>query len=123
VDIPRKYTCDGEDVSPPLHWENIPVVTKAFAIIFDDPDAPGGTWVYWVIYDLAAETTDLPESVPKTEVLATGGKQGRNDFVKSVTAAPVRHPVPHIGTFSSSMCSMLQPISNPERPNNNSSMP
>jgi len=88
ADIPRKYTCDAEDVSPPLHWENIPAGTKAFAIIVDDPDAPGGTWVHWVIYDLPAETKELAENVAKTEVLASGAKQGVNDFRKVGYSGP-----------------------------------
>jgi phosphatidylethanolamine-binding protein (PEBP) family uncharacterized protein len=66
AEIPRKYTCDGDDVSPPFRWENPPAGTKAFAMIADDPDAPGGTWVHWVIYDLPAETKELTEGVPKT---------------------------------------------------------
>jgi len=82
AEIPRKYTCDGEDVSPPLRWENAPGGTKAFATIADDPDAPGGTWVHWVIYDLPAETKELTEGLPKTEVIAGGAKQGINDFRK-----------------------------------------
>ncbi|MGN6734338.1 MAG: YbhB/YbcL family Raf kinase inhibitor-like protein [Candidatus Binatia bacterium] len=82
AEIPRKYTCDGDDVSPPLRWENPPAGTKAFAMIADDPDAPGGTWVHWVIYDLPAETKELTEGLPKTEVIAGGAKQGINDFRK-----------------------------------------
>jgi Raf kinase inhibitor-like YbhB/YbcL family protein len=82
ADIPRKYTCDAEDTSPPLRWANAPSATKSFALIADDPDAPGGTWVHWVIYDLPAETKDLAEGATKTDVLASGAKQGVNDFRK-----------------------------------------
>jgi Raf kinase inhibitor-like YbhB/YbcL family protein len=82
ADIPRKYTCDAEDVSPPLRWTNAPAATKSFALIADDPDAPGGTWVHWVIYDLPADTKELPEAVAKTEALPSGAKQGVNDFRK-----------------------------------------
>jgi Raf kinase inhibitor-like YbhB/YbcL family protein len=78
--IPTMYTCDGKDVSPPLKWSNVPEGTKSFALISDDPDAPVGTWVHWVIYDIPAEVTELPEAVPTTETLANGAKQGRNDF-------------------------------------------
>src|SRR5881628_1281910 len=60
-DIPRKYTCDGADLSLPLRWENPPRGTKAFALIADDPDAPVGTWVHWIIYDLPAEGKELAE--------------------------------------------------------------
>ena len=78
--IPAKYTCDGNDVSPPLQWTNAPANTKSFALIADDPDAPMGTWVHWVIYDLPANTSALPEDVAKTQTLAGGAKQGLNDF-------------------------------------------
>ena len=81
-DIPREYTCDANDVSPQLGWDKAPAGTKAFALIADDPDAPVGTWVHWVIYDLPADTKELPEGVPTTEVLANGAKQGLNDFRK-----------------------------------------
>lgn len=79
-DISRKYTCDGTDVSPPLRWENAPSGAKAFALIADDPDAPAGTWVHWVIYDLPAETKEVAEGVPMSETLSSGAKQGTNDF-------------------------------------------
>jgi Raf kinase inhibitor-like YbhB/YbcL family protein len=82
ADIPRKYTCDAEDISPPLRWTNAPAGAKSFALIADDPDAPGGTWVHWVIYDLPADTKELPEAVAKTEALPSGAKQGVNDFRK-----------------------------------------
>ncbi|MBI4487930.1 MAG: YbhB/YbcL family Raf kinase inhibitor-like protein [Deltaproteobacteria bacterium] len=80
ADIPRKYTCDGTDVSPPLRWENSPPGTKTFALIADDPDAPVGTWVHWVIYDLPPETRELAEGVPTSDTLPSGVKQGINDF-------------------------------------------
>lgn len=92
AEIPRKYTCDGDDVSPPVRWENPPAGTKAFAMIADDPDAPGGTWVHWVIYDLAAETKELTGGVPKTEVIAGGAKQGINDFRKVGYGGPCPPP-------------------------------
>jgi len=78
--IPRKHTCDADDVSPQLRWANAPSGTKAFALIADDPDAPGGTWVHWVIYDLPADTKDLAQGTAKTETLSNGAKQGVNDF-------------------------------------------
>lgn len=78
--IPRKHTCDADDVSPRLSWSNVPAGAKTFSLIVDDPDAPGGTWVHWVIYDLPANTKELAEAVSKTETLANGGKQGLNDF-------------------------------------------
>ncbi|MFQ5682250.1 MAG: YbhB/YbcL family Raf kinase inhibitor-like protein [Candidatus Binatia bacterium] len=80
--IPRRYTCDGADLSPPLNWQNPPPGTKGFALIVDDPDAPIGTWVHWVIYDLPAETKELAEGISPSEILPNGAKQGINDFRK-----------------------------------------
>lgn len=81
-EIPKKYTCDGADVSPPLRWKDSPSETKSFALISDDPDAPVGTWVHWVLYDLPAETTELKEGVPTSDTLDNGARQGSNDFGK-----------------------------------------
>jgi Raf kinase inhibitor-like YbhB/YbcL family protein len=78
--IPAPYTCDGKDASPPLEWSAFPEGTKSFALICDDPDAPVGTWVHWVIYNLHAETTKLPENVPRDKKLTSGGMQGTNDW-------------------------------------------
>ncbi len=80
--IPKKYTCDAIDISPPLKWSKIPDGTKTFAIICDDPDAPMGTWVHWVIYNLPVNINELSEDVPSLEILPNGAKQGRNDFGK-----------------------------------------
>jgi Raf kinase inhibitor-like YbhB/YbcL family protein len=78
--IPKDFTCDGADRSPQLVWTQPPSGTAAFALIADDPDAPVGTWVHWVLYDLPATATGLARGVPKTERLADGSIQGRNDF-------------------------------------------
>jgi len=78
--IPAKYTCDGADISPPLQWETVPEGTKSIALIFDDPDAPMGTWVHWVIFGLPAETRELEENIPPDETLPNGAKQGLSDF-------------------------------------------
>lgn len=80
--IPKKYTCDGKDISPPLVWDSVPDSTKSFALICDDPDAPMGTWVHWVIFNLPANIKDLPENVPPQKTLPNGAKQGTNDFRK-----------------------------------------
>ena len=80
--IPERYTCDGADVSPPLSWTSVPAGTGSLALIADDPDAPGKTWVHWVLFDLPAESKGLPENVPGEKAPAAGGKQGRNDFGK-----------------------------------------
>lgn len=78
--IPSKYTCDGSGISPPLQWELVPEGTKGIALISDDPDAPVGTWVHWVIFGLPAETRELEEDIPPDEILPNGAKQGTNDF-------------------------------------------
>jgi Raf kinase inhibitor-like YbhB/YbcL family protein len=80
TEIPRKFTCQGSDVSPALAWTGAPAGTKSFVLIADDPDAPAGTWVHWVLYELPAGTTQLAENAPKTERLPAGGVQGTNDF-------------------------------------------
>ena len=78
--IPSKHTCDGEDFSPPLQWEFVPQGTKSIALICDDPDAPMGTFVHWVLFNLPAQTTELAENVPADKVLPNGAKQGMTDF-------------------------------------------
>jgi len=80
--IPSQYTCDGADVSPPLAWTGVPQGTKSLALIADDPDAPMGTWVHWVLYNLPPDTAGLPENVPPDETLPNGARQGVNDFKK-----------------------------------------
>ncbi|MGB5289740.1 MAG: YbhB/YbcL family Raf kinase inhibitor-like protein [Ignavibacteriaceae bacterium] len=80
--IPEKYTCDGENVSPPLEWNGIPAATKSIALICDDPDAPIGTWVHWVIFNIPASVNKLNENVPLNKVLEDGTVQGNNDFRK-----------------------------------------
>jgi hypothetical protein len=78
--IPKKYTCDGPDLSPSLRWTAPPAGTKSLALIMDDPDAPVGTWVHWVLYQLPAATRELPEGIPTTKTLTNGARQGINDF-------------------------------------------
>jgi Raf kinase inhibitor-like YbhB/YbcL family protein len=73
--IPAKYTCDGQGISPPLNWQQ-PKDVKSFALISDDPDAPAGIWVHWVMWNIPAESNGLPESVPTTKELPDGSKQG-----------------------------------------------
>lgn len=81
--IPSKYTCDGDNFSPQLSWSGTPDNTKSFAIICDDPDAPSGDWVHWVIYNIPSDIKELPENTPKDKTLDNGAKQGKNDFGKT----------------------------------------
>ncbi len=78
--IRPKYTCDGADVSPPLQWDAVPEGTKSIALICDDPDAPMGTWVHGVLFNLPAETKELAENIPPDRTLPSGAKQGTSDF-------------------------------------------
>ena len=78
--IPRKYTCDGEDISPPLQWENAPQGTKSFTIIAEDPDAPVGIWVHWLLYNVPCEMTALPQGIPPDAELPDGSKHGKNNW-------------------------------------------
>jgi Raf kinase inhibitor-like YbhB/YbcL family protein len=78
--IPKQYTGDGVDQSPPLRWSEPPSGTKSIALICDDPDAPRGTWVHWVLFNLPTQTRELEEGVPTTATLPSGAKQGKNDF-------------------------------------------
>lgn len=78
--IPTKYTCDGQDLSPPLKWDCLPPGTQAVALICDDPDAPIGTFVHWVLYNLPAELHELPEGLRGEATLPDGSQQGISDF-------------------------------------------
>jgi Raf kinase inhibitor-like YbhB/YbcL family protein len=96
--IPKKYTGDGDDVSPPLAWSKVPDGTKELALICDDPDAPMGTWTHWVLYKIPADTTSLPEDVPRDKTLKTpaGAVQGVNSW--SSDNLGYRGPKPPSGT-------------------------
>ncbi len=78
--IPKKYTCDGDDVSPPLTWNSVPGGTKSLALISDDPDAPMGTWVHWVLFNIPPNMKELHENIPPKKVLDNGARQGITDF-------------------------------------------
>ncbi|CAG0968601.1 partial hypothetical protein, partial [Anaerolineae bacterium] len=79
---PRRHTCDGEDTSPDLKWSGVPKGTQSLALICDDPDAPVGTWVHWVLFNLPADATALPAGIPADSALKTGARHGKNDFRK-----------------------------------------
>ena len=78
--IPVEYTCDGPDVSPPLSWSGVPRDARSMVLIVDDPDAPAGTWVHWVLADLDPSTSNLPEGVAADPHPDVGGVHGENDF-------------------------------------------
>jgi len=94
--IPAKYTCDGQNISPPLKWEQVPQGTarlsspksKSFALICDDPDAPLGTWVHWVMWNIPTEANGLPESILPAKELLDGSKQGINSSRKQGYSGP-----------------------------------
>jgi Raf kinase inhibitor-like YbhB/YbcL family protein len=78
--IPARFTCDGADVSPPLAWSPVPTGTTSLALVVEDPDAPSGFFTHWLVYDLPAHATGLPEHVPPEPTLDNGARQGTNDF-------------------------------------------
>src|SRR5690349_8340202 len=89
-EIPTKYTCEGDDVSPPLQWSGVPSGTRSLALIIDDPDAPDPkaprmTWVHWVLYNLPATTSGLEESI---KTLPVGTREGLNDWGRTGYGGP-----------------------------------
>ncbi len=76
--IPSKYSCLGREITPDLSWASAPAATNSFALIVDDPDAPMGTWVHWVMYNIPVTTNGLPEAIPAGAQLSDGSLQGRN---------------------------------------------
>ncbi len=83
--VPRRHTCDGEDVSPPLQWSGAPSETKSFALLCDDPDAPSGTWRHWAAYDIPEDRASLDEDESR---FGAGFKQAINDFGRSGYGGP-----------------------------------
>lgn len=77
--IPKQYTVDGKNISPPLKWDDPPAGTKSFALVCEDPDAPGGTFTHWVLFNLPPERRSLEEGIPAKETLPDGSRQGKND--------------------------------------------
>jgi Raf kinase inhibitor-like YbhB/YbcL family protein len=78
--IPKQHTCEGEDRSPPLRWDHPPAGTRCFALIADDPDAPGGTWVHWVLFNIPIDVRGLAEGLPLQDVLPNDARQGDERF-------------------------------------------
>lgn len=86
--IPDRYTCEGMNISPELHWKNPPEKTGSFALIVDDPDAPGKTWTHWLLYNIPADMNNLPESLSPAEIKNRKILQGLNDFKKTGYGGP-----------------------------------
>ena len=78
--IPMRFTCSGENISPPLTWSGVPKAAKSIALICDDPDAPARTWIHWVLFNISPTVEGLPEAVPAKDTLSGGAQQGMNDF-------------------------------------------
>ncbi len=90
--IPTKYTCEGQDISPLLAWSETPAGTQSFALIVDDPDAPGGVFTHWVLFNIPSDSRELPEAVPAQSQLPSGALQGKNDFGKIGYGGPCPPP-------------------------------
>ncbi len=91
--IPARFTCQGEDISPPLEWSDVPPGTRSFALVCDDPDAPGGTWHHWAAYDIPAAMANLPLDA-SADAASLGFKQAINDFGKPGYGGPCPPPGP-----------------------------
>lgn len=89
--IPKRYTCEGADVSPALSWSGAPAETRSFVLLMDDPDAPGGTWRHWVVYDISSDTHELAEAMAKKAQVGSL-KQGVNDFGRVGYGGPCPPP-------------------------------
>lgn len=89
--IPKKFTCDGSDISPALEWSGAPAATITLGLIADDPDAPVGTWTHWIAWNISPQRS-LPEGVQKTETLPDGMRQGTNDFRRIGYGGPCPPP-------------------------------
>jgi Raf kinase inhibitor-like YbhB/YbcL family protein len=86
--IPSNFTCDGDDVSPPLRWDDVPKNTISFALIMEDPDYAGGVFTHWIIYNIPREARSLETIIPIQKSLDNGGIQGKNDFGKIGYSGP-----------------------------------
>jgi hypothetical protein len=86
--IPGQYTCDDKNISPPLAWNGAPTGTESLVLMVDDPDAPGGVWTHWVVFDLPADASGLSEDAAKTDSVFEKAKQGLNDFKNAVYGGP-----------------------------------
>lgn len=107
--IPAKYTCEGQDISPPLEWGEPPQGTRAFALIMDDPDAPGGVFTHWVIFNIGSDNCKLAEAMPTQGQLSGGVLQGKSDFGGTGYGGPCPPPGrPHRYQFT--LYALNQPL-------------
>ena len=90
--LPIEFTCEGGDYSPALSWSGVPAGAKTISLICEDPDAPGGTWTHWVLFNLPAATTSLAEKTPTSATLPGGARQGTNDFHRIGYSGPCPPP-------------------------------
>jgi Raf kinase inhibitor-like YbhB/YbcL family protein len=99
--IPAKYTCEGQDVSPKLEWSAPPAETQSFALIVDDPDAPGGVFTHWVLFNIPSDSRELAEAIPAQAQLTSGARQGKNDMGSTGYDGPCPPPgKPHRYQFT-----------------------
>ena len=91
-EIPKKFTCDGNNVSPALSWKGVSKTAGSLALIADDPDAPGGTWTHWLLWNLPASLTSLQEGLPARDRFDNGAVQGQNDFSRIGYGGPCPPP-------------------------------
>jgi Raf kinase inhibitor-like YbhB/YbcL family protein len=90
--IPYVHTCEGDDVSPPLQWSGAPVETRSYAMVCEDPDAPRGTWVHWVLYNISGDAVELTRAIPTLPELPSGARHGRNTAGDLAYAGPCPPP-------------------------------
>lgn len=111
--IPFKYTCDGENISPPLQWESPPPGTNSFALIMEDPDAPSQTFTHWVLYNLPGDRRELPEGVANHAKLPNGGMQGKNSFGQLGFGGPCPPPNDGAHRYFFKIYALAQPLDLP----------
>jgi Raf kinase inhibitor-like YbhB/YbcL family protein len=90
--IPYVHSCEGDDVSPPLEWSGAPVEARSYALICEDPDAPRGTWIHWVLYNIPGDAVELTRAVPTLPELPSGARHGRNTAGDLAYAGPCPPP-------------------------------
>lgn len=86
--IPEKFSCKGQDISPPLKWEGAPEGTQSFVLVCDDPDAPMGIWDHWLLFNIPGSVTELQEGIPALPELANGARHGRNSWGRNYYGGP-----------------------------------